>query len=197
MNAFTKAIRKLMGWCLNTKIDESEKNINSENFNSDNPNIPVGENGVIKPPKWSRKLSTRILFADIFFTLAYSLIVSFLGVNLIFLLAGFLIALFLSIFDWNTQMRRYDSLLKEPVFESSNKMKMLLLVLITVLILDPFYDVPGLTLQSIYSFGGGSLIYMWLSYFQLINWEKKNNKIIYFDKSCGIWKKSYMILEKK
>jgi hypothetical protein len=121
----------------------------------------------------------------------------FSGVNLIFLLAGFLIALFLSIFDWNAQMRRYDALVKQPVFEYSNKMKILLLVLIVAIILDPYYDIPGLTLQSMYSFGGGFLISLWLNYFQLIHWENKNNKTIYFDKSCGIWKKSYLILEKK
>ncbi|MDD2339431.1 MAG: DUF1673 family protein, partial [Methanosarcina sp.] len=35
----------------------------------------------------------------------------------------------------------------------------------------------------------------WLNYFQLIYWQKKNHKTIYFDKNYGKWKNSYIIRE--
>jgi uncharacterized membrane protein YwzB len=127
------------------------------------------------------------------------------GINLKFLLTGLLTALLLTILYWNTQMRKYDALVKKP-FVDNPIMRILFIIVTAAIMIDAYYDVQVLTSQSMFlesnvsqsmlSFVGGLLVSMWLGYFQIIYWEKKNCKTIYFDKSYGTWKKSYIVLEK-
>jgi len=96
-------------------------------------------------------------------------------------------------------MRRYDSLVKQPVIDYSGK-KTLYYILSYAFIIVIFYlrfKGQELAMQAIFSLLGGSTVAMWLSYFQLIYWEKRNHKNIYFGKKHGTWKTSYVIREKK
>lgn len=199
MNWEAKFIKKLMGWCPNTKIVEAKRNVSFESFDSGTPDRGRGESGDIKNLGWLRKASNRILLIDIFFTFAYFLILNQIGINLIFLLAGSFISLFLSIFFWKTQMQRYNDLIKKPVTEYSNERKIITSAIIYVVYLVISYlDINGKerAVQAMISFIGGFLFSMWLEYLQILYWERKNNKTIYFDKGYG-WKKSYIIREKK
>jgi hypothetical protein len=205
VNLNTEYIKKLMGWCPNARASEARRNVSFENFNSDIPEKAGGENGDLKNPRWLRKTSTYIFLINTFFALAYFLVINqlginlALGVNLILLLSGFFVALFLVIFDWKAQMQRYDALVKHPVIEYSDKKKLyyILASAFFILIYNLYFKGQGLALRAMFSFMGGLMIGMWLSYFQLIYWQKKNHKKIYFDKSYGIWKKSYIIRERK
>lgn len=205
MNLNIEYIKKLMGWCPNAGAAEARRDVSFENFDSDIPERAGGENGDLKNPGWFRKTSTYILLINTFFALAYFLVINqlginlALGINLILLLTGFFIALFLVIFDWKVQMQRYDALVKHPVIEYSDKKKLyyILASVFFILIYHLYFKGQELALQTIFSFMGGLMIGMWLSYFQLIYWEKKNHKTIYFDKSYGTWKKSYIIRERK
>ncbi len=95
-------------------------------------------------------------------------------------------------------MKRYDALVKYPVIDYSNKEKLYsALSYVFILIFILLIKGHEAALQATFSFMGGFMIGMWLSYFQLIYWEKKNHKTIYFNKSYGTWKKSYIIQEKK
>jgi len=68
----------------------------------------------------------------------------------------------------------------------------------TQVVIVCFYIIGyGLALQITLSFFGGYLVYFWLGYFQILYWEHKNHKKIYFDKNYGKWKKSYIIRENK
>lgn len=158
-------------------------------------------NSELKDTGWFRRASTRILLLDIFLTIVFSLIMVFLGANLVFLFAGLLIALASVAFFWKTDMQRYDALVKQPVFEYSNRMKIFSLVFPLVFYFLPsfFSGIVGQKLadQAMFSFGEGLLLVMWVNYFQIIHWEKKNHKVVYFDKSYGIWKKSYIIRERE
>ncbi|MCC4770605.1 DUF1673 family protein [Methanosarcina sp. DH2] len=205
MNLNTEYIKKLMGWCPNAGAAEARRNVSFENFDSDIPERAEGENEDLKNPGWLRKTSTYILLINTFFALAYFLVINqlginlALGINLILLPTGFFIALFLVIFDWKAQMQRYDALIKHPVIEYSDKKKLyyILASAFFILIYHLYFKGQELALQLMFSFVGGLLIGMWLSYFQLIYWEKKNHKTIYFDESHGLWKESYIIRERK
>lgn len=200
MSLKVENIKKLMGWCPNARSHESRQHINFENFESGVPDREKGDNGDQKNPGWLQKASTRTLLVDIFLTFMYFSVLIQLGVNLIFLLAGFFTALISFIFSWNANMRLYDSLEKQRLIDNSN-LKRLCIILTYVLfsfVIVCFYIIGyGLALQVILSFFGGYLAYFWLSYFQLIYWEKKNHRTIYFDKRLGTWKTSYVIRERK
>ena len=192
-------IKKLMGWCPNAKAHASRKPINFESFESSISSRTGGNDGDQKNPGWFQKTNIQTFIINTFLTLASLLVINQLGVNLLFLLIGSLISLFFVIFDWNAQMRRYDSLVKQPVLDYSGN-KTLYYVLAYALIIVIFYlyfKGQELAMQAIFSLLGGSTVAMWLSYFQLIYWEKENHKTIYFGKKHGTWKTSYIIREKK
>lgn len=193
-------IKKLMGWCPNARASEARKHIHLENFDSDIPDRAKGENGNLKNPGWFRKASNRTLLIYTFFTFVYFLVLNQIGINLIFLFAGSFSSLILSIFFWKTQMQKYDDLVKHPVTEYSTKKKIITFAITFVVYLVISYlDATGseFAVQAAISFIGGFLVSMWLEYLQILYWEKKNHKMIYFDKSYGVWKKSYIIRERK
>jgi uncharacterized membrane protein YwzB len=192
-------IKKLMGWCPNARVSEARQNTSFENFNSDIPERAGKENGDLKNTGWFRKASTRTLLIYAFFTFMYLLIFYQTGINLILLLAGSFVSLFLSIFFWRVQMQRYDDLIKKPVTECSSKRKIILFaVIFSVYFIMSYIDANAgeLAVQAMISFVGGFLVSMWFEYLQILYWERKNHKIIYIDKGYG-WKKSYIILERK
>jgi hypothetical protein len=98
-------------------------------------------------------------------------------------------------------MQRYDNLVKQPVSEYSKTKKSVIIaipfVLNFVIVFLSIIVGQERAIQPIFSLGRGFLIAIWLSYFQIIYWEKKTHKTIYFDKSYGMWKKSYLIRERK
>lgn len=199
MSLKVENIKKLMGWCPNAKASESRRNVSFENFDSDIPDRARGESGDLKSLGWIRKASTRTLLVDIFLLLMYFPVFYLMDVNLIFLLAGVFISLLLAIFTWNSQMKTYDALVKQPVIDNS-KMEKITIILPFVLyfgIFSIYFLGREPALQALFSFVGGFLAYFWFSYLQILCWEKNNHKTIYFDKSYGKWKKSYIIRESK
>jgi hypothetical protein len=192
-------IKKLMGWCPNSKVHETRQHVNLGNFDSNISDRARGENNGLKSLGWLRKMSTYILLIDICFTLGYSLIIGHLGVNLGFLLAGFFIVLLFIILTWNAQIKRYDTLVKQPVVDHSDKEKMyyIFAFVFFLVIFNLYIKSQELALKVTFSFCGGLLIGMWLIYFQLIYWEKINLKTVCFNKIHGMWKRSYLIRERK
>ncbi|HII93366.1 MAG TPA: DUF1673 domain-containing protein [Methanosarcina sp.] len=200
MSLKVENIRKMMGWCPNARTSETRRHINFGSFESGIPDREKGDDGDQKNPEWLRKASTRTLLVDIFLTFMYFSVLIQLGVNLIFLLAGFFTALISFIFSWNAKMRLYDSLEKQRLTDNSNlkRLCIILTYLLFSFVIVCFYIIGyGLALQITLSFFGGYLVYFWLGYFQILYWEHKNHKKIYFDKIYGKWKKSYIIRESK
>jgi hypothetical protein len=196
-----ESIKKLMGWCPNVKANEARQHVSLENFSSDVPDRARGEGRDEISLGWLRKASTRILLIAISFTFVYFLIFNQIGVNLIFLLAGFSIALIYFSFYWKSQIRIYDDLIKQQVTEYSKKMRITLIAIIFVLYFLRFLFgiIVGqeLAWQAMLSLYGGFLVFFWLSYFQIKYWEKMNHKTIYVNKREGTWKRSYIIRERK
>jgi Protein of unknown function (DUF1673). len=198
VNLKVENIKKMMGWCPNARTSETRQHINFESLDSGIPDREKGDGGDQKNIGWSRKMSNYTLLINTLFTLVYILAINHLGLKLAFLLAGFFISVALIVLDWKKQMRRYDTLAQKLVCENSGMKKVsqiMKLIFYAVLFYWIFSgDVArNHFMQVIISFMGGFLIGMWLSYFQLIYWQKKNHKIIYLNKSYGKWKKSYTI----
>jgi hypothetical protein len=189
-------IKELMGQYPSARANEVRQHTNFEGLDLGTQDKTEGEDRNQKNPGRLRKMSNRILLTDAFFTLAYILIINQLGVNFILLLIGFFIALFLIIFSWKAQIQSYDNMIKQPVIDRSDQKMLYFIFNVPVYIALFYLAVKGWNLQAMVSFFGGSQLGMWLSYFQLIYWEKKNHKMIYFGKNCGIWKKSYIIKER-
>jgi hypothetical protein len=193
-------IKRLMGWCPNAKANEARKLVNLENFDSNTPDRARGKNENLENPGWLRKTSTYTLLINTLFTLVYILAINHLGLKLAFLLAGFFISVAFITFDWKKQMHRYDTLAQELIFDNSGMKKVSQIMKLIFYAMLFYWIFSGdiernFSLQVTISFMGGFLVGMWLSYFQLIYWQKKNHKTIYFNKSYGKWKKSYIIRE--
>lgn len=188
-----------MGWCPNARAAEARRNVSLENFNFDIPERAGKENGDLKNPDWLRKTRIQTLLINTFLTLVYIPVINPLGINLTFLLTGSLVSLFFVIFYWKAQMKRYDALVKQPIIDYSNKKKLyyVLSYVFLILIFSLYLKTQETALKAMFSFGGGLIVGMWLSYFQLIYWEKKNHKTIYLNESYGTWKKSYIVRERK
>lgn len=201
MSRESRYTKKLMSWCPTTRAYEARRNINLENFDSDIPDRARGEGEDTKSMGWFRKASTRVLLLSTFLTFVYFLILNQIGLNLIVFLVGFFISLVHISLYWKTQMQRYDNLVKQPVSEYSKKKKNIIIAIPFVLnFVIVFLNIivgQERAMQPIFSLNGGFLIALWLSYFQIIYWENKTHKTIYFDKSYGMWKKSYIIRERK
>ncbi|AKB38914.1 hypothetical protein MSSAC_4324 [Methanosarcina siciliae C2J] len=200
MNLKVENIKKLMGWCPNARASEARRNVSLENFDSDIPDRAKGKNEDLKSPGWLRKVSNRTLLNYTVFTFVYFLELNQIGIDRIFFLVGSFSFLFLSVFFWKTQMQRYDELVKYPVTEYSIKKKIITFTItfaVCFLIYHLYFKGQGLALQAMFSFVGGIVVGIWLNYFQLIYWQKKNHKTIYFDKNYGTWKRSYIIRERK
>lgn len=198
MNWESRYIKKLMGWCPNAKAHEARQPINFESFDSGISSRTGRNDGNQKNLGWFQKTNIQTFLINTFLTLASLLVINQLGINLFFLLAGSLISLFFIIFDWNAQMRRYDTLVKHPVIDYSDKKKLYyILACAFILTYHLYIKGHGIAMQAMFSSMGGLMVGMWIIYFQLIYWEKKNHKTIYFGKKHGTWKTSHIIREKE
>jgi hypothetical protein len=198
-------IKKLMGWCPNARAHETRHSIHSKYFDA---NIPTrgGGTGNSETLSWFRKVSSRVLLVDSFLTLTYLLIMIQLGVNVVTLLAGFFLSLISFILIWKKQMQRYDTLAQKLVLDDSNKKilyKRLFRIITLIFYATLFYWIfagdleRNFLMKGTLSFFAGGLAFMWLGYLQILYWERKNHKTIYFDKGYGKWKNSYIIQERK
>ncbi|MHC1756332.1 MAG: DUF1673 domain-containing protein [Methanosarcina sp.] len=198
-------IKKLMGWCPNARAHETRHSPHPEYFDA---NIPTrgGDTGNSENLSWFRKVSSRVLLVDSFLTLTYLLIMIQLGVNVVTLLAGFFLSLISFILIWKKQMQRYDTLAQKLVLDDSNKKilyKRLFRIITLIFYATLFYWIfagdleRNFLMKGTLSFFAGGLAFMWLGYLQILYWERKNHKTIYFDKGYGKWKNSYIIQERK
>ena len=206
MNLNIEYIKKLMGWCPNARASEARRNVSCENFDSDVPERAGGDNGGLKNTGWFRKSRSRFLLVDSFLTLTNLLVMIQLGVNVVTLLAGLFISLTFFIFGWKKQMQRYDTLAQKLVLDDSNKKnlyKKLFRIITLIFYATLFYWIfagdleRNFLMKGTLSFFAGGLAFMWLGYLQILYWERKNHKTIYFDKKYGKWKNSYIIRERK
>jgi hypothetical protein len=152
------------------------------------------KNGDLNNLGFLQKLSIRYILLCIFLTLGCCFMISLLGVNLFFLASGCIISLLFLTFLWKANMKRYNALAKQQVSVYSNR-KDLFYVIIFLVVMVNFVFNSQSAQRAIFSGFGGFTVLMWLSYFQLIYWEKKNHKTIYFRKIYGT-QFSYIVLEK-
>ncbi len=199
MSLKVEYIKKLMGWCPNARAHEAKRHMGFGTFESDILDRARGESEELKNLGWFQRASTRTLLVCTVLTLMYFLLFSQLGINPILLLAGFFIALFIVIFHWKAKMQLYAGLVKQPFIDHSNMEKLCAILAFALYLGIFFLYITGRepALQAMFSFFGGFLTYFWFGYLQILYWEKKNRKTIYFDKSYGKWRKSYTILDRK
>lgn len=194
-------VKKLMGWCPNAKTAESGYLIPSGNFEA-NAREGREKAGIPETLYGYRKASTRILLMNASFTLLHPVVLAIIGLNRGAFLVGLGISMLIGIFDWKKQMKRYDALEKEPVLDYSGKVKLLKKwhgipgYIFLLLIFYLWSEGREFALPFLCSFVAGTLVFLWFSYLQMIYWERKNHKILYY-KSCGTWKTSYVIRERR
>jgi hypothetical protein len=197
-------IRKLMGWCPNAKAFGTQHSTCSDYLEA-NHQSRGRDNEYSENPSWFRKISSRLILFNTFFTIVYILIISHWGVNLVALLSGCSIGIVIFVSEWQKQMHFYDTISQKLFFDQSNTWlirhnkitKLIPFAMLICLIFLEKYVKPDYIMQFIGSFATGFLLYMWLGYFRLIHWEKINHKIIFFSKRCGKYKRSYFIRGRK
>jgi hypothetical protein len=203
MNAFTKNLRKLMGWCPNAKITEAESRTVPAGFGAYDQSGGEKARNPRVLSLFSRvfsRLDVRLFLPILFFTPVYINLLFWKGVNAEAFCLGFLLSLLSYSFGWNKRMKLYNTLTKKSIIGSSSKKAYLqffiVLVLIFILVMVFFpYIILFLNIQSVYSFFAGVLILFWGNFFQLIYWERINHMKIYttfengFQRTYAIWEK--------
>jgi len=189
-------INKLMGWCPNAKMLETESRISSANSElydqsggekARNPGISS------RISRFFSRFDTRILLPTLFFTFIYLSLLFQKGINEEAFFLGFSFSLLIYLLGWKKQIHYYDSLAKKPAVGPSSK-KILLWIfsaLILFLILPMVFlsQIPSfLNARSLYSLVAGSWILMWGSCLQLIYWERKKHMKIYVKNENGFQK---------
>lgn len=193
-------MKKLMGWCPYVKVTETGPQISRDNFETpaQSGGGKTGSMGIISQfTRQFTRLRNRILTVGIYLTLLYLVLLSRWGINLGAFLEGLGLSLLLTALFWKKQMHHYDALAKKPVVSSSGKDKIFriffatVLLMVSILVFLP-YVVRTIfhNMQTLYSFGAGAIFFMWISYMQIIYWERKNNMEI-CTKSEGRFRKTY------
>ncbi|WP_440946561.1 DUF1673 domain-containing protein [Methanosarcina sp. T3] len=195
-----KYIKKIMGWCPYSKALETGPRISLDNFEAP-PRSGGGKTGsmgtISRFTRQFTRLRNRVLAVSIYLTLLYFVMLSRWGINPEAFLEGLGLSLLLTTLFWKKQMQQYDALAKKPVVSSSGKNRFLriffaiILLMISVLVFLP-YVVRTIfhNIQTLYSFGAGAIFFIWISYLQIIYWERKNNMKI-CTKSEGGFRKTY------
>lgn len=195
MSLKVENIKKMMGWCPNAKALETGSWISSMNFEApaQSGGGKTGSLGAIS--RFTRqfsRLKNRLLLVNVYLTLFYFILLAQDGINPEAFLEGLAFALPLGAFLWKKQMHQYDALAKKPTVYIYNKRKVLrrffaiILLTLSGSVFLP-YVVRNLfhNMQTFYSFSAGTLFFMWISYLQIVYWERKNHMRIYTKSEDG------------
>ncbi len=206
MSLKVENIKKLMGWCPNTKITETGSRIRPANFeiygqssgkNARNPNV-TGQFS-----RFSSRLDVRLLLPTLFLTPFYIGLLFRKGVDSEAFFLGILLPLLIYSLCWKKQMQWYDALAKKPIVRYVSKILLfwvsLALIWSLIFPIRVFlsYTPSSINSQSLYSFIAGLYIFiMWGTSLQLVYWEKKNHMKIYIKNENG-FEKTYTVGEKR
>lgn len=195
-------IKKLMGWCPNSKALETGSRISSANFRANDQSEGEKARSLNVPSQHSR-LDTQLLLLPIFFIPVYINLFQ-KGINAEFFLLGLLFSLPIYLLGWKKQMHQYDAVKRNPVVSPSFRKTfacVLLFLFLGFTLLMAFlpyilsHAVYLLNDQALDSFVSGTLVLMWSFYFQLIYWERKNHMKMYMKREKG-QQKLYVLGEK-
>jgi hypothetical protein len=179
MDVFTKSIRKLMGWCPNTKTLDIRHSIPPEHFETNNQlRERNAGNSPVSSPGWWNKRHNRALIISSGLTLFSVLGIGFLGVHpmdkgFVFgLIIGTIFNLLLCIWNWHFLNKVKNSSRR---VQTKNKLIVIagILSLTTLLIQSSL-----LGWRVILTFISGFCLTAFLYYLTDIYWEKKNEKIV-------------------
>lgn len=190
-------IKKLMGWCPYAKLSGSsgahEWNLSLNFEASEKPNGgKAGNLNQSQSSSFFSRLSHRILLITAYITLLYFIQLVGNGMNSQAFFEGFALSLLLGAFFWKKEIHQYDNLKKRSGVASNygknGKKKFLLLfvtlVFITIILTIILFRIQNA--QTFFSFFAGTLFFMWISYLQIIYWEKKNHMRIYKKNEGGL-----------
>lgn len=178
MNVLIKNIRKLMGWCPNAKILETQHSIHSEYFEANNQ--ARGKNAVNSPlpSGWWNRRHNRALMISSGLTLFSLLEIGFFGVHprderFIFgLTVGTIFNLLICIWNWHFLNKIKNS---SKRIQTKNKLIIILgLLSLTTLLIQS--SLVGW--RVVLTFISGFCLTTFLYYLTDVYWEKKNEKIV-------------------
>lgn len=168
-----------MGWCPCAKKPESVEWKDSLNFET--PDQPGGgKTGNLRALSgftgvFSR-LSNQILLLNVWLTLNYFILLAYRIVNLKTFPGGLVLSLLLAALIWKKKMKKYDTIEKKPMVNISNRKRLLwTLLMILFAISGLFSYVARIFSQNMPIFYSFVITFMWISYLQIIYWERKNH----------------------
>lgn len=177
-------LKKLMGWCPYAKSAEAGPRISSVNFEAPAQSGGGKARSMGTISRFTRQFSrfrNRILPVTVYLTLLYFVLLARYGIKPEAFLEGLAFALLLAALLWKKQMHQYDTLAKKPIVSSSGKKKFLriffaiILLMISGLVFLPYVARTLFhNMQTFYSFSAGTIFFMWISYLQIVYWERKN-----------------------
>ncbi|MCX9027786.1 MAG: DUF1673 family protein [Candidatus Methanoperedens sp.] len=174
MNIVDK-VKKLMGWCPKSSSYESRKTIRFDDPTIDKPD--GGREFTYTASGWWNQYRNRRLLTSIMATL-FSVSLFFEGgINKFEIyFAGILVGILVGILEWRTGVRAIDKLALEGAVKYSYKD---VIAIVFIIILCPilfWYSMYVLGKEETLAFTSGFLFLIWIKYFEIKYWEKKNCK---------------------
>ncbi|HEY9206179.1 MAG TPA: DUF1673 family protein [Candidatus Methanoperedens sp.] len=182
MTAFIENIRKMMSWCPNASIITNNKIMQ---FNESAATAPDGGRYPAGAASgwWSRYRNRRLLLsvAATFFAIA----LFFQGgiYKIAIFLAGFFTGTICGILELQFGLKALD---KQALSGRINYSKKTKVVIIATLILSPvlfWYSGHTFGREETLAFTSGFFLIIWIKFFEIVYWEKKNGKILMLDKT--------------
>ena len=185
-----ETVRKMMGWCPNVGAMEARKAMQFDDIvvtasDSDNE-LPQLTSG------WLTKYRNRILLYSLILTLlAFGLFISEGKNRLDVFMTGIISALVISLFTGVTEWRRLNKAAAGGFRRLQVTRKQLLvnylviigLIVIAIFITSYFTVKTGSNIRNIPAFSSGFILIIWIQFFEVVYWERKNKKTLIVEKS--------------
>lgn len=181
MTAFSENIRKMMGWCSNVSMITNNKKIQFDETAANAPDsgrYPAGA----ASGWWGRYRNRQLLLsvAATFFAITLFLKGGIYKIDIF--LIGFFIGIICGILELQSGLKTLDKLAIQGKMSYSKRAKVVIAI---TLILSPilfWYSGHTFGREETLAFISGFFILIWIKFFVIVYWEKKNGKTLMSDK---------------
>ncbi|MCK5660848.1 MAG: DUF1673 family protein [Methanosarcinales archaeon] len=181
-------VRKLMGWCPNMDSTNSGKTLHFDEVVVNAPDS--GDKLTHTTGRWWNKYRNKILPGSLVVTpWAFHLFILYGADKPDIFLAGIITGLVVSLGTAVAEWRKLNEVAAgkyKNLNVSKKKMfinRLIVMVSILAVMLFMVHLIEKIGFNNFYAFFAGALLFIWVPYFTVIYWERKNQKILIMEKT--------------
>ena len=182
-------IKRMMGWCLNTSAIRYKETMS---FDALEMNVPdIGGSSIHSINRWLNKYHNHILLYSVILTLLAIVYFSIDGMYYLDMFSsGIIYGLLLNLvagFDewrWLNKVATGKYMSKKRTREQKEIQFLILVILVVIVTISVglLAIMSKISMRGVFAFLSGIIIPVWIQYFEVLYWERKNGKILIVDK---------------